>query len=181
MIKINMGCGWRNFGSDWIHIDGGDYPHLDYSKIDDLSQFEDETVDLIYASHVLEYFNINEAQDVLKEWKRVLKIGGTLRIAVPDFWKISKLYSEGNFPLSRFIGPLYGRMDMGETSIYHKHVYDEASLKDLLVGVMGFKEYQRYDWRKTDHAEFDDHSQAYLPHMDKERGTLISLNVECVK
>ena len=32
MIKINMGCGWRKFGEDWIHIDGGDYDHLD-SKI----------------------------------------------------------------------------------------------------------------------------------------------------
>jgi hypothetical protein len=30
-------------------------------------------------------------------------------------------------------------------------------------------------------VEFDDHSQAYLPHMDKENGTLISLNIEAVK
>jgi len=29
MIKLHLGCGWRDFGSDWIHIDGGDYPHLD--------------------------------------------------------------------------------------------------------------------------------------------------------
>ena len=32
-IKINMGCGWRNFGKDWVHIDGGDYPHLDSKDI----------------------------------------------------------------------------------------------------------------------------------------------------
>ena len=41
-MKINMGCGWRNFGAEWIHIDGGNYPHLDYSRIDNLSQFGDE-------------------------------------------------------------------------------------------------------------------------------------------
>ena len=46
---------------------------------------------------------------------------------------------------------------------------------------VGFKDIKRYDWRETEHAEFDDHSQAYLPHMDKENGTLISLNVECTK
>ena len=46
---------------------------------------------------------------------------------------------------------------------------------------VGFKNVERYDWRETEHAEFDDHSQAYLPHMDKENGTLISLNVECTK
>jgi hypothetical protein len=38
-----------------------------------------------------------------------------------------------------------------------------------------------YDWRKTEHSKFDDHSQAYIPHMDKDHGTLISLNVECTK
>jgi len=27
----------------------------------------------------------------------------------------------------------------------------------------------------------DDYSQAYVPHMDKENGILISLNVECHK
>ena len=43
------------------------------------------------------------------------------------------------------------------------------------------KDVKRYDWRDTEHAEFDDHSQAYLPHMDKENGTLISLNIEAVK
>ena len=48
MIKINIGCGWRNFGDDWIHIDGGDYEHLDHRDVTDLSQFEDDSVDLIY-------------------------------------------------------------------------------------------------------------------------------------
>ena len=38
-----------------------------------------------------------------------------------------------------------------------------------------------YDWRKTEHAQFDDHSQAYLPHFEKEKGILISLNVESKK
>ena len=33
MIKLHLGCGWRNFGPEWIHIDGGDYEHLDYSDI----------------------------------------------------------------------------------------------------------------------------------------------------
>ena len=36
MTKLNLGCGWRNFGSDWVHIDGGDYDHLDYNDITNL-------------------------------------------------------------------------------------------------------------------------------------------------
>lgn len=180
-MKINMGCGWRDFGPGWVHIDGGNYSHLDHSRIDDLSQFKNDTVDIIYASHVLEYFNIDEVRTVLREWKRVLKPGGILRVAVPDFRQISKLYLENKLSLSKFIGPLYGRMPMGEDSIYHKYVYDEEVMRDLLINNLGFTGYRRYDWRETEHAKFDDHSQAYMPHMDKENGTLISLNVECVK
>ena len=56
MIKINLGCGWRNFGKDWYHIDGGDYSHLDSHDILNLP-FDNGTVDLIYASHVIEYFD----------------------------------------------------------------------------------------------------------------------------
>jgi len=83
MKKINLGCGWRNFGSEWIHIDGGDYDHLDYIDITKL-EFDNNSVDLIYASHVLEYFDINEVKDLLREWRRVLKPGGELRVAVPE-------------------------------------------------------------------------------------------------
>ena len=32
-MRFNIGCGWRDFGKDWVHIDGGDYPHLDSKDI----------------------------------------------------------------------------------------------------------------------------------------------------
>ena len=44
-----------------------------------------------------------------------------------------------------------------------------------------FSNIKLWDWRTTEHSQFDDYSQAYIPHMDKENGTLISLNVECKK
>ncbi len=146
----------------------------------DLSQFKNNSVDLIYASHVIEYFDKNTVVELLSEWHRVLKIGGLLRIAVPNFKVIASLYTSGDYSLESFIGPLYGRMSMGDSTIYHKHVYDFKTLKKLL-STCQFKDYRLYDWRDTEHSNFDDHSQAYLPHMDKENGTLISLNVECNK
>ena len=51
----------KNFGEDWVHIDGSKF------------ELENNSVDLIYASRVFEYFDRDEAKDVLKEWKRVLK------------------------------------------------------------------------------------------------------------
>ena len=179
-MKINMGCGWRNFGDDWVHIDGGSYEHLDYHDICTLP-FEDETVDVIYASHVIEYFNRTEILSVLKEWKRVLKPGATLRLAVPDFESLVRLYSlDSGFTLENVLGPLFGQMKMGEDTIYHRTVYDFESLKKVLEDC-GFSNVEHFDWRDTDHAHFDDHSQAYYPHLDKDNGTLISLNVEAKK
>jgi len=46
---------------------------------------------------------------------------------------------------------------------------------------IGFKDIKRYDWRKTEHFYVDDYSQTYYPHMDKEDGKLMSLNVEAIK
>ena len=179
MIKLNIGCGWRNFGSDWHHIDGGDYPHLDSKDIFNLP-YENNTVDLIYVSHVIEYFDREHIISILKEWKRTLKDGAILRIAVPNFEEMAVLYLGGSVSLENILGPLYGKMKMGEEIIYHKTVYDFKSLS-ILLDDCGFRDIKLYDWRTTDHSHHDDHSQAYIPHMDKERGTLISLNVECVK
>jgi len=176
-MKLHLGCGHRNFGDDWIHIDQIRAPHIHSHNILDLP-FGDDECDLIYASHVLEYFDREEAKDVLGEWHRVLKPGGTLRLAVPDFEMIALLYFTKEFPLSSFLGPIYGKISPdNKDPIYHKTGYDFESLKKLLEDCW-FTNVRRWDWRKVDHGKYDDQSQAYLPKMDKENGRLISLNVE---
>ena len=179
-MKLHLGCGWRNFGKNWVHIDAGDYDHLEHDSIVDLSQYEKESVDLIYASHVLEYFDRQEVVGVLKEWSRVLKDGATLRVAVPDFEALTKLYYNKEIKLDNVLGPVYGKMKMSNQIIYHKTAYDFESLQTLLISC-GFHDVKRYDWRETEHSDFDDHSQAYIPHMQKNTGILVSLNVECTK
>jgi len=180
MIKLHLGCGKRDFGEEWIHIDGADFPHIKYHNIKILYPFEDNSVDLIYASHVIEYFDREEIISILTEWKRVLKPGGILRLAVPNFYMMASLYIQRSYPLESFLGPIYGKMKMNDEMIYHKTVYDSASLAKILFDC-GFKDVRGWNWWEVDHGKFDDHSQAYLPHMDKENGTLISLNMEAVK
>ena len=111
MIKLHLGCGKKDFGPEWTHIDGGDFSHLHSHDITNIP-FEDNTVSLIYASHVFEYFDREEAVVVLNEWRRVLKPDGNLRIAVPDFKSICELYLHKNTPIEKFLGPIYGKMKM---------------------------------------------------------------------
>ena len=179
-MKLNLGCGKRNFGEDWIHIDGSKYAHIYSHDIVDLP-FDNDSVDLIYVSHVFEYFDREESINVLQKWKRCLKTNGILRLAVPNFEQYSKSYNEKKITLGQCLGPLYGKWEMTETeTIYHKTTYDFESLKQVLEDA-GFKNIKLWDWRLTEHSCLDDYSQSYIPHMDKTNGTLMSLNIECNK
>lgn len=176
-MKIHLGCG-QVYIPGYIHVDAVKHDHVDIvAQADDLSMFDDESVELIYASHILEHINRHSIERVLREWNRILKIEGVLRIAVPDFESIVRVYIE-NGRLEDLIGLLYG----GQDDQYNIHHYCfDFRLLEKHMNNSGFCNVNRYDWKLTEHQEYDDYSQAYLPHMDKINGTLMSLNVEGYK
>ncbi|MBK9264070.1 MAG: methyltransferase domain-containing protein [Polyangiaceae bacterium] len=176
-MKLHLGCGKR-FIPGYVHIDAVEYDHIDHvSGIDNLSFIPANSVDVIYNCHVLEHFKRRQVLSVLGEWRRVLKPGGILRTSVPDFAQLCKIYTATE-DLNLIMGPLFGRQDY----LYniHYNVFDYKSLNDTLRQA-GFENIRRYDCHETDHAHVDDYSQAYIPHMDRANGILISLNVECDK
>lgn len=180
-MKLHLGC-WHRYIEGFYHIDLCDLPHIDYkSSVDRLPFLDNQCASLIYASHVFEYFDLTQAPEVLAEWARVLKPGGILRLSVPDFDQLMKVYAASN-DLTKILGPLFGRMQIANTShtIFHKMVYNSTLLIEILERG-GFVDCERWDWRQTEHSHIDDHSQAYFPHMDKEDGIQISLNIECRK
>lgn len=179
-MKLHLGCGKR-YIPGFIHVDQVAFPHIDHVQdIRDLSNFSEGSASLIYACQVIEYFDQHEVETVLGEWRRVLKDDGKLRLSVPNFAVIAKLYLAG-VKLDWFIGTLYGRISDGSGGwVYHRTTYDEETLRKLLRKV-GFGNIDLWDWRFTEHAEIDDFSQAYFPHMEKERGLLFNLNMEATK
>jgi len=186
MIKLHLGCGKR-YLPGFVHIDMVDFPHIDYKQnVKDIHQFEDNSVDLIYASHVLEYFDRSDIDKVLKIWYNKLRGGGILRLSVPDFLKLKWVY-ENTGNIEDILGPLYGKWESDGRDIYHKIVFTNKSLTKILK-YAGFKEVRPWDWRKIHDKDYDDHSMAHfgasiedIKNKDFDDKIQISLNIEAIK
>jgi len=181
-VRLHLACGDRRLPGYW-NIDIDESMHLqgfsdEVGDITCLWQFADNSIEAIYSCHCLDHLSRNGEMDkALSEWYRVLKPGGVLRVAVSDFEKVVKMYNEG-LDLERLWGHIVG----GHKSKYDKHgcVFDFDTLRRYLEK-HGFKNVKRYRWQDFLPKDFDDFSQAYIPHMDKKEGILMSLNVQCKK
>lgn len=56
--------------------------------------YPESSFDVVYHSHFLEHLSRRDAIEFLKECRRVLKLGGVLRIAVPDLALLVRQYCE---------------------------------------------------------------------------------------
>lgn len=175
MTKLHLGCGTKRLPG-YINVDILPGPAVDH--ICDIREldFADESADLVYSCAAIEHVGRREWVDLLREWRRVLKPGGLLRVSTMDFDACASEYLK-NRNLPQLLGLLIG----GQKDKYDWHgmIFDYDVLEQGLIEA-GFGNVRRYDWRQTDIglAGIDDYSQAYLPHMDKEHGRLMMLNVE---
>ena len=184
-IKLHLGCGKR-YLNGYIHIDINNLPHIDYcSEMHNLSMFKDNSVDEIYSCGAIGYYDKEETQKVLKEWYRVLRIGGSLKISVVDFEKQVELYLKNKqIDSVGVLGPIFGKWEFTDSEgkkcvTYKKNAYDYKYISKTLYSC-GFKECKKYDWETFLPKDYDDYSAAYVPHKDK-NGIHIMLNVECTK
>jgi predicted SAM-dependent methyltransferase len=89
-MKLHLGC-WHRYIPGFVHVDLCDMEHIDYqSRIDHMPMFKDSSASLIYSSHSFEYFDRDEAAITLREWYRILKPKGILRLSVPDLDNLIK-------------------------------------------------------------------------------------------
>lgn len=100
-IKINIGAGswkckgWLNLdhSSEWYSGYQKNTEYLEYDIRSDKLPFEDNSVQCIYCSHVVEHIEDCYVNEMLSECFRVLMPGGILRIACPDaefLWNVTK-------------------------------------------------------------------------------------------
>lgn len=118
-MKLNLGCQVHYFDG-WTNQDiVGDDPNMKVDLLCDASKLPlpDNSVDFIYAGHLVEHFYPDTLPEAIKEWHRVLKVGGKMAILTPDSGAVMRDYAAGKFGIESTWQQLYGR-------IYH---YDRES------------------------------------------------------
>lgn len=131
-LRLNLGAGGQPLPG---------FRNLDGNKGDVLYPlpYADGSVDEVRASHVLEHFSRAEVPLILKEWVRVLKPGGALKVAVPNFQTIAEWYLAGKqAPIEGYV--MGGQVDSLD---FHKALFDREQLyADLrAAGLRGIRQW----------------------------------------
>lgn len=162
--KLNLGCGR-------FALEG--YENIDRvlgKEVFPLSDYADESVDEVRASHILEHFPHGQVGEVLHEWARVLKPGGWLKIAVPDYEWIARQYLSGaDINVQGYV--MGGQENEGD---YHKTIFDKTCLTDALHAV-GLVDVQRWRSELPDCASYD----CSLNLMGRKPPLVPKLNIGC--
>ncbi len=166
--KLNLHIGGKVRHPHWKILNiipGEDVDFIGDAK--DLGQFKDESIQNIYASHVIEHLSFKELIPCLKEWYRVLDPNGNLFISVPNITTLCELFASGDCdPTEKF---LILKMIMGsQKNLYdfHRSAFDMDFIYYILAeaGFGLIKEVESFGFLK-------DCSELCL------RGRRISLNV----
>jgi len=176
-VFLHVGCGRVN-SREFVNVDALPYPHVHVvtDRITELDQFADESVDLVYMCHILEHIRTPRLGEVLCEMRRLLKVGGVLRLSVPDFDRLLDVYRAADGDLDAIRMQLMG----GQESDYNIHygVFNERSLSGLLHKA-GFRAVRPWDPSTCSHHDFKDKAGKVVKVGDRE--IAISLNLEAVK
>lgn len=176
-VLLHIGCGATN-SPEFINIDARPLAHVHIATDDitSLGEFGTGTVDLVYMCHILEHIKGSDLKRVLLEMKRVLKIGGILRLSVPDFDKLIEVYDASGRDINVISKQLMGGQDH-EYNI-HYSVFNHRRLSDLLTEV-GFREVVPWDPDDCQYHDFKDRASRKMKVNGAE--IMISLNLEAIK
>ena len=125
--------------------------------------FDNDTMDYVYSEHMIEHISWQSGLFMLQESLRVLKPGGTIRIATPDLAVLIGLYSRNGEAMGeRYINWITDRFLDGVT-VYkpsfvinnafrnwgHQFLYD-AELLEMAMQEVGFTNIRQYSVGESD-------------------------------
>jgi predicted SAM-dependent methyltransferase len=143
MIILNLGCGDQILDG-CINVDvasarEGKVPDVN-CDIRHLDVFSDNYADVVLAVHVIEHFWQWEVIDILKEWVRVLKPGGTMVLECPnlisacqELLKQPEIGSRPDQHGQRTMWCFYGDPAWKDPLMCHRWLYTPQSLAQVML------------------------------------------------
>jgi hypothetical protein len=136
-----------NLGSGETPIDG--YTNIDRKQGQEVYPLKcaDNSVDEIRASHVLEHFSHGEVFPVVFHWMKKLKVGGVMKIAVPDLLVIAELL------IHQVKAPALGYLYGGQTDAndYHHTGFTPTGLWQVMQAA-GLERIEKWESKIQDCA-----------------------------
>jgi len=93
---VDIGCGARSVNKDVVRVDIDPKVKPDYVCSGDTLPFKDEEFDFVVSIHSFEHFK--DQVKTLKEWLRIIKVGGIIGIVHPDVFYTKKQNPEIDNP-----------------------------------------------------------------------------------
>jgi len=148
MKAIQFGCGSHHF-QGWENYDA----EVDITKP---LPFEDNSVDLAYASHVCEHVSAPDAFRFFKECHRILKSGGIMRICVPSIARVYELMDDAYVKWAKDAGfsdgTRRGAIEHLITNHGHLACWDEGTLR-AAIWAAGFATALNQELNKSETPE----------------------------
>ncbi len=133
---INLHIGGVEPRPGWLILNLSPGPNVDVcGSCIDLRMFDDNSVQTVYASHVLEHLGYQEELPrALREIRRVLRAQGRLLLGVPDLEVLGKMIAHPQLPVAQRIHVMRmiygGQMDDHD---FHKTGFTWDILQSLLL------------------------------------------------
>ena len=173
--RIHLGSGEINI-QGWINIDSRNFKHTHIVDQDfKLKEFMDESISEIYLCHVLEHFSFKESLSLIEKLYKKLCSGGVIRISVPDFSSLNKIYEESK-NLDQIKYAIMGGQNYEND--FHKSIYDFKILSELLSKA-NFKNAAIWNSKEDFGIELNDWSDGTYNVNNKK--IKISLNIKATK
>jgi len=135
-IRIHLGSGVHKWPNNWINVDSNGNPDI-LASVDKLP-FEDGEVSEITAIHLFEHLHRFTIDEVLKEWCRILTVGGKLSLEMPSMDKIADMIAKGEDNIRLTLLGIFGDPRDPKPDMLHKWCWTNKELSQVLTS-NGFK------------------------------------------
>lgn len=182
-VNLNVGSGGRGFNS-WINIDAMRH-HKDLFFACDIRKIlpiKSSSVDRIFAEHVIEHLDFrNDIPTTFSEFYRILKLGGRIRIIVPDGKRYAQAYVSGVDEEWKTLGMEELPTDMPTHMCMLNHIFHQGG-EHLFCYDFETMKYalERAGFHSVEHLNYGVSRDSILC-IDREEHSKYSLYVEALK